>query len=94
MPVDFEPFESFTSRAGGESHTFTVVMPGQILDTNAEEVVGSRVSWQDSADRTLYGESVMWVQSRVTHTGRLIVILVLALALIGVTLVLTARRRI
>ncbi len=90
---DFKPFESFTSRASGESHTFTVVMPGQVLDTNAEEVVGSRVSWQDSAERTLYGESVMSVQSRVTHTGRLIVVLVVALALIGLTFVLVARRR-
>ncbi len=90
---DFEPFASFTDRAGGESHTFTVVMPGQILDTNAEEVVGSRVSWQDSAERALYGDAVMTAVSRVTHTGRLIVVLVVALALIGLTFVLVARRR-
>lgn len=91
--MDSRPFESFTSRASGESHTFTVVMPGQVLDTNAEEVVGSRVSWQDSADRALYGDAVMTAVSRVTHTGRLIAVVVVALGLIALTLVLMARRR-
>ncbi len=89
---DFEPFNDFTGRAGGESLTFTVVMPGQILDTNAREVVGSSASWKDSADGTIYADVVMSAQSRVTRTGRVVIALLLAVMLVGSTVVLLLRR--
>jgi hypothetical protein len=89
---DFAPFNDFTDRAGGESLTFTVVMPGQILDTNARDVVGSSASWKDTAGGTIYADVVMSVQSRVTRTGRVVAALLLVVLLVGSTVVLLLRR--
>jgi hypothetical protein len=67
-------------------------MPGQILDTNARDVVGSSASWKDTAGGTIYADVVMSVQSRVTRTGRVVAALLLVVLLVGSTVVLLLRR--
>ena len=79
----------------GEEYENTVVMPGLILDTNAPELEGNRVTWTFDADDFHYRDREMWVESRIVNRTMIaitaFVLLLLMAALIAGAL--TARRR-
>jgi hypothetical protein len=74
-------------------YTNTVVMPGIVLDTNADEVKGTTVSWRFSANQFMLGDYTMWVESRVMNTWAVILTGITALGLTGVLVALRLRSR-
>jgi hypothetical protein len=74
-------------------YTNTVIMPGMVLDTNADEVKGTTVSWKFSADQFLLRDYPMWVESRVMNIWAVILTGIVAIGLTSVLVVLRLRSR-
>ncbi len=75
-------------------YTNQVIMPGLILDTNAEELEGNMVSWQISGNRFIWEDYSMWVESRVVNQWAMIVTGVVCICLVvGLLLGSILRRR-
>jgi hypothetical protein len=70
------------SKAGGD-YVSTVVMPGTILDTNAEEVKGNSVVWRFTDEHLSMADYVMQVESRSINVWALIVTGLVVLLLIA-----------
>ena len=74
-------------------YTNTVVMPGMVLDTNADEVKGTTVSWKFSADQFLLRDYPMWVESRVMNIWAVVLTGIVAIGLTIVLILLRFRSR-
>ncbi len=79
------------SRADGD-YVSTVVMPGTLLDTNAEEVKGNSVVWRFSDEHLGLADFEMHVQSRSVNVWALAVTGSIVLALIIFPVVIRLRR--
>lgn len=59
-----------------------IVMPGLIIDTNANILEGNRVSWKFEPQRFLWEDYAMWVESRVVNTWAMVMTGVICFTLI------------
>ncbi len=72
----------FISSADRE-YTNQVIMPGLILDTNANELEGNTVRWQFDGNQFFWEDHTMWVESRVVNRWAMIVTGAICLCLIA-----------
>jgi len=84
--------EEFYEDASSGSYASNVEMPGVIIETNAPEVEGNRVTWKDYRDKAMIDDYEMLVQSRVVNWWA-VVVTVCAAAAAVVVLVLGGLRR-
>jgi hypothetical protein len=68
---------------GSDNYNNAVIMPGLILETNASELAGNKVTWRISSDRLKVGPLEMSVESRIVNTCAFIVTGVIVLFLIA-----------
>lgn len=74
------------------TYTNAVVMPGIILNTNAQNVDGNRVKWTFSDDQLSMMDVSMEVESRVVNVWAIVVTGAVVLGLLGVPIVVQLRR--
>lgn len=76
-------------QVGANDYTNKVVMPGLLLDTNADAVEGNMATWDFSGKVFEFREKEMWVQSRlinwwgISFSGLLLLILLGALIVVA-----------
>ncbi len=83
-------YEIRNSIAG--KYTNSVVMPGVILETNAGDVSGNRVTWTFSEDQLSMMDLAMRVESRVVNVWAIVVTGVVVLGLLALPIGMQYRR--
>ncbi|MBN2102660.1 hypothetical protein JW835_01305 [bacterium] len=64
-------------------YTNQVTMPGLILDTNADALEGSTVTWEFDPNHFVWEDHIMWVESRIVNRWAMIVTGVVCILLIA-----------
>lgn len=83
-------FFSFLGKIAEEDYHHTVTIPGLIVDTNAEDVQGNSVSW-DEIDFS-WIDMEMWVESRIANKWAVWVTAILLLVGVAAVILITLRR--
>jgi hypothetical protein len=89
--VEYMSFQTKLSKIEG-TYTNTAVLPGLILETNAPDLSGSRVSWKVEGDQISVMDVHMHALSRVANVWAIVVSGVVVLGLILFPAILLKRR--
>lgn len=75
------------------SYLNSVVMPGLILDTNAEIIEGNRVTWEFKGRHFLWRDQEMWVESRMVNRWAIWVSVIVFILFAGLMIVSVVYKR-
>ena len=76
-----------------EGYTNEVLMPGLLIDTNAETVEGNKVVWDVEIDKYFLKDFEMWVESRIVNRWAVPVTAVIVVVICAGLVVAVFRRR-
>jgi hypothetical protein len=74
---------NFMHEVQSNEYTNEVIMPGLIIDTNADDVRGNLVFWEIKARQFEFKDYTMWVKSRIVNTWAIAVTAILFLLLLA-----------
>ncbi len=82
----FKEREDVMGEIGLNEYSSHVLMPGLIIDTNANTVEGNKVSWEIEPKRFLFSDYEMYVESRVVNKWAVVATIALVVFAAGILL--------
>jgi hypothetical protein len=83
----------YVEETASNSYENQVIMPGLVMDTNADEIEGNRLSWSIDPDAFMHKDYEMWAESRIVNRWAVWVTGGILLMVLGILIVLTVRGR-
>ncbi len=89
---EFETKQAFLSQMMDDRYTNQTVLPGIVLNTNAQGIEGGKAVWKFNGRRFLWADFEMRMESRVVNRGALYITAALLLAVFAGIAVLVLKR--